>query len=101
MFGISWLEILVIAGVALVVIGPQDLPRVLYAAGKLVRKARILTADIQRSIDGIIREEELADIVREANKPGGENLQQMIEDQLQAETKPRPAAQDGRDGADG
>ena len=87
MFGIGLPEFLVILVVAVVVIGPKDLPRALYNAGKLLRKFRVFTADIQRSLDHVLHEGELDDIVHHANKPGGENLQEKIEAQLQAETK--------------
>ena len=87
MFGIGLPEFLIILVVAVVVIGPKDLPRALYAAGKLLRKFRLLTADIQKSIDAIMHEGELDDIVEQANKPGGENMQQEIEKQLQAEVR--------------
>lgn len=76
---------LVVLVVAVVAIGPKDLPRVLYSAGKLMRKIRIFTADIQKSVDKIIHDEELEEITREANKIGGENLQMEIERQLQEE----------------
>lgn len=85
MFGISWAEILLILGVALVVIGPKDMPRALYTAGKLLRRARVFVGDIQRSLDSVMKDEELDDIIREANKPGGDTLQMEIERQLQAE----------------
>ena len=87
MFGIGLPEFLIILVVAVVVIGPKDLPRALYSAGKLVRKFRVLTGDIQKSLDHIMQEGELDDIVQQANKPGGENMQQEIERQLQAEVK--------------
>ena len=92
MFGVDWAELLVILAVAVVVIGPRDLPRALYAAGKFVRKIRIFTGDIQRSLDKIIHEEELNEITREANKAGGESLQFEIEKQL-AEEERRNIAQ--------
>lgn len=95
MFGISWSEMLVILAVALVVIGPKDLPRLLYSAGKLFRNVRRFTDDIQRSIDGIMREEELADIVREANLAGGDNLQFELDKQVQIEAARRAGAQPG------
>lgn len=98
MFGISWSEMLIILAVALVVIGPADLPRVLYSAGKLFRNVRRFTDDIQKSIDGIMREEELADIVREANRAGGDNLQFELDKQVQIEAARRTGAQaDGPD----
>lgn len=89
MFGIGWSEMLLIVAVAVVVIGPKDLPRVLYAAGKFARKIKIFTSDIQRSLDGILRDEELDDITRTANKPGGENLQFEIDRQLAEEEERR------------
>ena len=63
MFGIGLPEFLVILVVAVVVIGPKDLPRALYNAGKLVRKFRVLSADIQKSLDAVLHEGELDDIV--------------------------------------
>lgn len=78
---------LLIVAVAIVVIGPKDLPRALYAAGKFTRKIKIFTGDIQRSLDKIMHEAELDEITREANKIGGPNLQFEIEKQLQEEEK--------------
>ncbi|MEZ0259429.1 MAG: Sec-independent protein translocase protein TatB [Alphaproteobacteria bacterium] len=85
MFDISWSEMLVVLVVAVVAIGPKDLPRVLYSFGKFTRKIKIFTADVQKSVDKIIHDEELEEITREANKIGGENLQMEIERQLQEE----------------
>ena len=79
MFDIGWTEVLMILLVAAVVIGPKDLPRAMHSAGKLFRKFKMFTGDIQKSLDRIMHEEELNDIMREANKPGGDNLQFEIE----------------------
>ncbi len=87
MFDVAWSEMLVILAVAVVVIGPKDLPKVLYAAGKFMRKVKIFTSDIHRSLDNIIHDEELNEITREANKPGGESLQFEIERQLAEEER--------------
>jgi sec-independent protein translocase protein TatB len=87
LFGIGLPEFLVILVVAIVVIGPKDLPRALYNAGKLLRKFRVLTADIQKSLDHVLHEGELDEIVHHANKPGGEDLQQKVEAQVRAEAK--------------
>ena len=81
MFDVGWTEMLMILLVAAVVIGPKDMPRALHAAGKLFRKFKMFTGDIQKSLDRIMHEEELNDIMREANKPGGENLQFEIDRQ--------------------
>jgi sec-independent protein translocase protein TatB len=87
LFGIGWLEFLVIVAVAVLVIGPKDLPHALYSAGKFIRKIRRLTAEFQKSVDSVMAEGELDEIVREANKPGGENLQFEIERQIEAENR--------------
>lgn len=87
MFGIGWPEFLVILAVAVVAIGPKDLPRALYSIGKFVRKFRRIASDVQKSLDDVMKEGELDDIVHEANKAGGQNLQFEIEKQIQAEDK--------------
>lgn len=64
MFDFAWSEIAVIAAVALVVIGPKDLPRVLRAVGKWVGKARVVAREFQSSVDQMIREAELEEVRR-------------------------------------
>lgn len=87
MFGIAWTELLVILAIALLVIGPKDLPRVLYSIGKFSKKIKTFTGDIQKSLEGIMQDEELADIVREANKAGGDNLSFELERQAAEEAR--------------
>ncbi|HVB16904.1 MAG TPA: Sec-independent protein translocase protein TatB [Stellaceae bacterium] len=62
LFDIGWPELLLIGAVALVVIGPKDLPRALRIAGFWVRKARTLSREFQSSIDQMIREAELDEV---------------------------------------
>lgn len=85
MFDIGWSEMLLVILVAIVVIGPKDLPRALHAAGKFMRKFRMFTGDIQKSLDRIMHEEELNEIIRDANKPGGDDLQFEIDRQYRLE----------------
>jgi sec-independent protein translocase protein TatB len=65
MFDFSGSELLIIAIVALVVIGPKDLPKVLRTLGKWAAKARAVAREFQSSIDQMIRESELADLKKE------------------------------------
>lgn len=67
MFDIGWTEMLVIGVVAVVVIGPKDLPRALRTAGQYIGKARSLARDFQHHIDDMIRESELDDLRQKAN----------------------------------
>jgi sec-independent protein translocase protein TatB len=61
MLDIGWSEMAVIALVALLVIGPKDLPKVMRAASQWVRKARGLAREFQSSVDDMIREADLDD----------------------------------------
>jgi sec-independent protein translocase protein TatB len=85
---------LLIVAVAVVVIGPQELPRALYNAGKIVRKIKTFTGDIQKSLDKIMHDEELEDITREANRIGGPNLQFEIDRQYEEERRRIAGAED-------
>src|SRR4051795_4671185 len=62
MFGIDSSELLVIALVALVVIGPKDLPRVMRTIGQWVGRARGMAGHFRAGVDNMIRESELADM---------------------------------------
>ena len=68
LFDIGWPELLLIGVVALVVIGPKDLPRALRVAGFWVRKARTLSREFQSSVDQMIREAELDEIRQDLKK---------------------------------
>ncbi|MEE4210247.1 MAG: Sec-independent protein translocase protein TatB [Parvularcula sp.] len=58
-------ELMVLAILALLVIGPQDLPKFLYNAGKLLRKARKLADEFRGGIRQMVREAEMEEMRRE------------------------------------
>ena len=62
MFGIDSGELLIIAVVALVVIGPKDLPRAMRALGNFIGRARGMARHFRAGIDTMIRETELEDM---------------------------------------
>jgi len=61
MLDIGWSEMAVIALVALIVIGPKELPQAMRAASKWIRKARSLAREFQSGVDDMIREADLED----------------------------------------
>ena len=61
MFDIGWTEMMVIAMLALIIIGPKDLPGALRTVGQWVRKARSLAREFQSGVDEMVREAELDD----------------------------------------
>jgi len=64
----GWSELMLIGVVALVVIGPKDLPKALRVAGFWVRKARTLSREFQSSVEQMIREAELDEVRQELKK---------------------------------
>lgn len=58
MFDIGWSELLVIAVVAIVVVGPKDLPRMLRAFGRTMGQVRRTANDFRRQFDEALREAE-------------------------------------------
>src|SRR5918997_1414940 len=65
MFDMSWGEIMVIGAVALIVIGPKDLPKTLRTVGNMVGKVRRMAADFQGQFQEAMREAELDDVKRQ------------------------------------
>ena len=74
MFDFGWDEMALIAVVALVVIGPKDLPKVLRQAGRWSRKARDMASEFQRGVDEMMRESELNEIKAQVDKVANPNL---------------------------
>ena len=68
LFDIGWPELLLIGVVALVVIGPKDLPNALRVAGFWFRKARGLSREFQSSVEQMIREAELDEMRQQLKK---------------------------------
>lgn len=80
MFDIGWDEMALVAVIALIVIGPKDLPQVLRTAGQWVRKARSLAGEFQRGVDEMVREAELHDLKSQVEKVADTNaLKRQIE----------------------
>jgi sec-independent protein translocase protein TatB len=61
----SWSHILILLIVALIVVGPKDLPRLMNMAGKWAGKARAMASEFRRSFDEMARETELAELRKE------------------------------------
>ena len=59
MFDLGWSELAVIALIALIVVGPKDLPQVLRTVGHWVRKARSMAREFQSSVDEMVQEADL------------------------------------------
>jgi sec-independent protein translocase protein TatB len=61
----SWSHILILLVVALVVVGPKDLPRLMHMAGKWAGKARAMASEFRKSFDEMARQAELDELRKE------------------------------------
>ena len=67
MFDISWTEFLLIGVVALIVIGPKELPSVLRTLGQWTRKVRSMANDFQNQFQEAMREAEMTDLKKQVD----------------------------------
>lgn len=110
MLDIGWTELAVVALVALIVIGPKDLPRVLRTFGRWAGKARAMAREFQGSVDDMIREAELDEVKKDVESTAGFNVAKEIENAidpggemargLDPLAAPESAAADSSDGED-
>ena len=62
MFNFAWSEIAVIAVVALIAIGPKDMPVAIKAVAAAIKKARRMASEFQTHVDEMVREANLEDV---------------------------------------
>jgi sec-independent protein translocase protein TatB len=93
MFGIDSGELLIIAVVALVVIGPKDLPRVMRTIGNFVGRERGMAKHFRSGLDTMMRESELEEMEKKW-KADNERIMREFPAAAAAEPWPEPVAVD-------
>ena len=78
MFDIGWQELFIVGVLALLVVGPRDLPRALRTVMGYVRRAKDMAREFQNGIDEVAQEVELDDIRKEANRIGQMDLTEEV-----------------------
>jgi len=71
MFEVGWTEMLVIAIVMIVVVGPKDLPNMLRTFGRTTAKLRAMAADFQKQFNEALKEAELDDVKKSVDELRG------------------------------
>lgn len=89
-FDLGWSELLIVGIVAVLVIGPKDLPVVLRSLGRWVSTIRHMAADFQMQFQQAVDESEVNDIAREIEKARQLDAQTMID----KFTEPDPVEKD-------
>lgn len=90
MFDIAWTEMLVIAIVLIVVVGPKELPGMLRTFGKTTAKLRAMVGDFRKQFDEALKEAELGDLKKladDARKLNPANELKKALNPLEAATK--------------
>ena len=82
MFDIGWSEMAIIMLLALIIIGPKDLPRVARTVGQWVRKGRMLAREFQTSLEDMAKEAELDDVKKEIEKVGRTDFKKAVENSI-------------------
>jgi sec-independent protein translocase protein TatB len=77
MFGIDSPELLVIAIVALVVIGPKELPSMLRSWGKWMAQARGMASEFRGHVEEMVRQSELDEVKKQLESAPGLDLQAL------------------------
>ena len=96
---VGFFELVVIAVIALVVVGPKELPRLMRMAGKFAAQARRMAGEFQSAFNQMARETELEDMRREIealkrNNPVAEAKRDVEAALKPVETSLREAAND-------
>ncbi|MCJ8309398.1 MAG: twin-arginine translocase subunit TatB [Rhizobiaceae bacterium] len=82
MFDIGWTEMLVVAVVAILFVGPKELPGMLRTFGRAVKKIRMLAGDFQRQFDDALKDAELDGVKDGINQVRNLDPTKQIKDKL-------------------
>ncbi len=99
MFDIGWSEMAVIALIALVVIGPKELPNAMRIVAKWARKARSLAREFQSGVDDMLREADLDDARKAFDATKTLNIDKVLDDTVDPTGSLREEAEELRDTA--
>ncbi|GAB4269187.1 MAG: hypothetical protein Kow0013_20580 [Pararhodobacter sp.] len=79
MFDIGWSEMMVVGIVALIVVGPKDLPKMFRTVGEFTGKARGMAREFQRAMDAAAKEAGVKDLARDLrNTTSGKAIKEAV-----------------------
>jgi sec-independent protein translocase protein TatB len=82
MLGLDWTELALIAVVAVVVIGPKDLPDAVRGIAKGIQKLRRMAGEFQTQVDEVVREAKLEDVRNQINEIRNFDFRGTVEKEL-------------------
>jgi sec-independent protein translocase protein TatB len=82
MLGLDWSELALIAVVAVVVIGPKDLPEAVRGVAKGIQKLRRMAGEFQGQVDEVVREAKLDDVRNQINEIRNFDFKSVVEKEI-------------------
>jgi sec-independent protein translocase protein TatB len=82
MLGLDWTELALIAVVAVVVIGPKDLPEAVRGIAKGIQKLRRMAGEFQGHVDEVVREAKLEDVRNQINEIRSFDFRSAVEKEI-------------------
>lgn len=95
MLDFSWAELFVIVAVALIVIGPKDIPQIMHTLGRFVRRLQYVRFAMSQQFDDFMKEHDLEDIRKAAHARPDELFDEAAADE--EEMTPLPSKQEIKD----
>lgn len=99
MFDIGWSELLLIAVVALVAVGPKELPGAILQLTRWLRQAKGMAREFQSHVDAMVREVELDDLRKSVISPA--EIERSLEKAVDPDREMRDALDPANSGLDG
>ncbi len=81
MFDIGWQELFIVGVLALIVVGPKDLPKTMKTVMGWIKKARSMAREFQSGVDEMVREADL-DSVKKQITDGSDELKKELENSV-------------------
>lgn len=82
MFGLDWSELALIAVVAVVIIGPKDLPEAVRGVARFIQKMRRMAGQFQGQVDEVVREAKLEDVRNQINEIRSFDFKSVVEKEI-------------------
>lgn len=82
MFDIGWTEIATVAVIAIIVIGPKDLPKAMRGLARFIGKAKAMIGEFQRNLDDMIKETELEEVKNSIQSARSFDLKSQIQNTI-------------------
>lgn len=82
MLDIGWTEIATIAIIAIIIIGPRDLPKAMRSLAKMIGKAKAMMREFQSNIDDLIKESELEEVKKQIQSARNFDIKSKISETI-------------------